>query len=172
VRLLDDGSRLFARFRCADPDVWATHTERNAPLWEEEVVEIFLAPGTNDPRKYVEIQVNPLGTVFDARVSNPDGHRATMSVEPIWDTAGLEVRVGRDAPDEWRVDIALPWAKVTDAHPPKNWRANFYRIERPRGGLPEYACWSPTMADPPDFHRPEYFGALLRQDADAASEGS
>jgi hypothetical protein len=44
--------------------------------------------------------------------------------------------------------------------PPRRWRANFYRIERPRGGRPELSCWSPTFTDPPDFHRPERFGVL------------
>jgi hypothetical protein len=40
------------------------------------------------------------------------------------------------------------------------WRANFYRIERPHDAEPEFSCWSPTMSDPADFHKPAYFGVL------------
>lgn len=162
VCLLDDGARLHVRFDCDDADPWATHTGHDAPLWEEEVVEIFLAPGGGDPRSYVEIEVNPLGAVFDARVSNPDGRRDTMTVDLSWDPSGLAARVRRDPPRGWTAEISLPWADVADVPPGGVWRANFFRIKRPRSGAAEFTCWSPTLADPPDFHRPTCFGRLLR----------
>jgi hypothetical protein len=162
VRLLEDGRRLFVRFDCVDTDVWATHERRDAPLWEEEVVEMFLAPGEGAPSHYVEIQVNPLGTIFDARVSNPDGRRDTMRVDATWDAPGLTARIGRSAVAGWRAEIALPWSDVCDGEPPTVWRANILRVERPRAGEPEFSCWSPTLVDPPDFHKPALFGRLLR----------
>jgi len=161
VQLLDTGTHLLVRFDCDDADVWATHTRRDAPLWEEEVVEIFLAAGEEDPRTYFEIQVNPLGAIFDARVANPDGVRATMTVDAGWDAAGLDARI-HPTSRGWRADIAIPWAQMTEGEPPEVWRANFYRIERPRGRTAEFTGWSPTLADPPDFHRPSLFGMLLR----------
>jgi hypothetical protein len=164
VRLLEDGRHLFVRFDCEDADVWATHVRRDAPLWEEEVVEVFLAPGASDPSRYVEIEVNPLGTIFDARVANPDGRRDTMIVDPGWNSSGLVARVERPVAGGWRAEIALPWADVYDGAPASVWRANFFRIERPRGGSPEFSCWSPTMADPPDFHKPASFGRLLLEE--------
>ena len=33
-----------------------------------------------------------------------------------------------------------------------------FRIDR--GTLDEFTAWSPTFADPPDFHVPERFGLL------------
>lgn len=162
VRLLDDGRRLFVRFDCEDDDVWATHERRDAPLWEEEVVEVFLSPGEGVPASYVEIEVNPLGTIFDAKVVNPDGRRETMRVDASWNAAGLTARVIRKASTRWGVEIALPWTDVCEGKPPAVWRANFFRIERPRGGTPEFSCWSPTLADPPDFHKPACFGRLVR----------
>src|SRR5262245_5031254 len=172
VRLPEDGARLFVRFDCADPDVWATHTEHDAPLWEEEVVEIFLAGGGEVPTAYFEIEVNPLGALFDAKVLNPDGRRATMRVDLGWNPPGLRARVIRDAPTGWTAEIALPWAECFPDGTPSLLRANFFRIERPRAGPPEHSCWSPTLADPPDFHRPECFGILARNLADAAPEDS
>jgi hypothetical protein len=162
VVLLDDGERLHVRFECADPDPWATLLTRNGPLWEEEVVEVFLAAGPAWPRRYLELEVNPLGTVFAAWIGNPRGDRRALSVEPISHCADLETRVALDpAANGWRAELALPWAMLA-ARDTGSFRANFYRVERPRPGTPEHSAWSPTFVEPPDFHRPARFGSLQR----------
>jgi len=160
VRVAHDGERLLVRFDCDDRDVWATRTKRDDALWEEEVVEVFLAPGAGDPMAYVEIQVNPLGTIFDARVANPEGRRETMRVDRSWDLRGIAVAIERSRTG-WSASIGLPWNELTLGEPPPVWRANFFRIERPRDGEGEFSCWSPTRVDPPDFHKPRSFGRLL-----------
>ena len=165
VRIAHDGARLLVRFDCEDRDVWATRARRDDALWEEEVVEVFLAPGADDPAAYVEIEVNPLGTLFDARVSNPDGRRETMRVDRSWDLPGIEVAVARER-GGWSASIAMPWAGLAPGGPPPIWRANFFRIERPRDGEAEFSCWSPTLADPPDFHKPHFFGRLVLDEAE------
>ena len=161
VRLAHDESALFLRFDCDDRDIWATEVNRDAPLWEEEVVELFIAPGVSDPDAYVEIEVNPLGTVFDARVANPDGRRDTMRVDASWNASGLDVVVSRPKTAAWRVDVVVPWSDLCIGPPPRLGRANYGRIERPRDAVPEFSCWSPTKVSPPDFHKPACFGRLI-----------
>ncbi len=161
VRVARDAEALLLRFDCVDRDIWATHTVRDAPLWEEEVVEAFVAPGEADPRAYIEIEVNPLGTVFDARIVNPHGERASMRVDASWTAAGLVAKVDRSASQLWRAEISIRWTDLCEGLPPRVWRANFFRVDRPRGGKDEFTCWSPTFADPPDFHKPECFGRLI-----------
>jgi hypothetical protein len=161
VRIARDDRALLLRFECDDRDIWATHIKRDAPLWEEEVVEVFLAPGAADPKEYVEIEVNPLGAVFDARVRSPEGRRESIRVDTSWDAAGLVAAVDRSVAGAWCVELTIPWADLCDGPPPRIWRANFFRIDRPRGGADEYSSWSPTFADPPDFHRPACFGRLI-----------
>lgn len=161
VRIAHDDLALLLRFDCIDRDIWATHTRRDAPLWDEEVVELFLAPGDGDPQGYVEIEVNPIGAIFDARVTNPDGRRDTMRVDAAWNAAGLVASVTRPSPQSWRTELVVPWTDLCTGPPPRVWRANFFRIERPRDGDPEFSCWSPTLVDPPDFHKPASFGRLL-----------
>jgi Carbohydrate-binding family 9 len=163
VRVCQDGTALFARFDCTDPDVWATHTARDAALWEEEVVELFLAPGPADPRLYAEIEVNPLGTVFDALVRNPHGDRRDMEVDARWDCPDLVAGATIDRrASGWSAWLEIPWRALACLGPQDGvWRANFYRIERPRGGRAEFSCWSPTDTEPPDFHRPARFGRLV-----------
>jgi hypothetical protein len=161
VRLAHDATGLFVRFDCEDRDIWATHVNRDAPLWEEEVVEVFIAPGEGEPHEYLEIEVNPLGTVFDARVANPDGRRDTMRVDASWNPPGLEVVVSRPTTAAWRAELVMPWSDLCVGAPPRVWRANFFRIERPRDAVPEFSCWSPTCVSPPDFHKPACFGRLV-----------
>jgi hypothetical protein len=149
------------RFECDDRDIWATHSRRDAPLWEEEVVELFVAPGEGDPTEYVEIEVNPLGAIFDARVTNPEGRRDSMRVDAAWNAAGLVAVVARPSPGTWTAELEIPWIDLCGGALPRVWRANFFRIERPRDGDHEFSCWSPTLADPPDFHKPAFFGRLV-----------
>lgn len=161
VRIAHDAGALFVRFDCDDRDIWATHASHDAPLWEEEVVEVFIAPGEEDPVEYFEIEVNPLGARFDARVMNPHGKRDSMRVDSSWNPPGLVVSVVRPSPAAWRAEIAIPWIDLCAGAPPRIWRANVFRVERPRDGIAEFSAWSPTLVCPADFHRPASFGRLV-----------
>jgi hypothetical protein len=155
-----DAGALYVRFQCEDSEPWGTMRQRDDPIYEEEVVEVFLAPGAGDPRAYFEYEVSPLGVLFDARIENPHARRSDMRIHTAWDCAGIRWEAGLH-PGGWWAALALPWASMTDGAPvPPVWRANFYRIDRPRTGAPEYSGWSPTLADPPDFHLPARFGVL------------
>jgi hypothetical protein len=167
LRTCRDEARLYVAFQCVDRDAWGTHEGRNAPIYEEEVVEAFLAPGPT-PRRYFELESSPRGAWFEARIDSPEGRRATMHVDRDWVCAGWEraVRVrGRlerhDGDDAWwSVEWAIPFASLGVEPPPagERWRANFFRIDREGGG--QYSAWSPTFARPPDFHVPDRFGVL------------
>jgi hypothetical protein len=150
------GGNLCVRFDGRDEAVVATHTERDAPLWQEDVFEVFLSP-EEPPRVYYEFEVSPLGTLFDARVESPRLCREGMRVETAWDCAGFAARVAV-RPGRWSASLRIPLAALCGGVPPARWRANFYRIDR--GERDEYSAWSPTHADPPDFHVAGRFGML------------
>lgn len=76
VRLGWTPALLLVRFDCVDLEPWATLAGRDEPLWQEEVVELFLAAGEADPATYVELEVNPLGALFDGLIANPGLERA------------------------------------------------------------------------------------------------
>ena len=162
VRACWDEAALYVRFDCEDRDAWGTLTRRDDPLWQEEVVELFLAPGEEEPRSYWEFEVSPKGVLFDARIENPTWSRADLVADTAWDCPGIAWAAGPGQHDQdWWAVLALPWAGIAPAGPlPRVWRANFYRVERPRDGAAEFSCWSPTLATPPDFHRPWRFGVL------------
>jgi Carbohydrate-binding family 9 len=159
-----DDEFLDVLFSSSDDHIESTHLEHDAPLYTEDVVEVFLAPG--EAGRYFEIEVSPRGTVFDARIDSPDGVRATMRADPDWDCQGLMAAVRRvtESSGAMSVDtvVRIPFAGLARPRPVQGeaWRANFFRIDRhPRLG-DEYSAWQPTWKVPPDFHVVAAFGRL------------
>jgi hypothetical protein len=162
ARVCYDAEALYVRFDCDDRDIWGTCTQRNDPIYDEEVVEVFLGSGEADPVRYFEFEISPNGVLFDARIYNPTSQRSELEWDESWDCPGIRWQAARDdVANRWWAAIAIPWVAVgPPGDLPSVWRANFYRIERPRDAEPEYSCWSPTMTEPADFHKPAYFGVL------------
>jgi hypothetical protein len=156
VRMAHDGHEWRVLFHCEDRDPWATLTERDAPLYNEETVEIFFDPA-GDLEGYFEIEVNPLGAVLDLVFRRS---RSGYKGDRAWDCEGLRVAV-KMGPETWTTEIAVPFASVTAMPFPRQWRVNFCRIDRPSrdGSLPrELTAWSPPRRD--SFHTPERFGVV------------
>src|SRR5207247_10583437 len=93
VAAYSDDAFLTIVFHAEDDEVVATMYGHDEPLWKEDVVEAFLAPG--DGRTYFELEVNPLGTTFDARIESPDGVRATMHADVSWTCKDLFAAIRR-----------------------------------------------------------------------------
>ena len=166
VHLYRDEERLYVLFSGVDSAVQATRFGRDEALWEEDVLEIFVAPETLT--RYFEIEVSPLGTLCDAIIDSPDGHRETMRADFSWDSLGTwaairRVRRGQIALARFETLLTIPFADLVPTPPPPGarWRANFFRIDRDPSLGEEYSAWRPTMKNPPDFHVPESFGEIV-----------
>src|SRR5437016_2860413 len=148
-----DTEYLTLLFRAEDEEVVATLYDHDAPLWQEDVVEAFLA--ANDTT-YYELEVNPLGTTFDARIESPDGVRATMHTDLSWTCEGLFAAIRRQ-PRLVEYVVRVPFAAIGG----RPARANFFRVDRSRAHGDEYSAWNPTMKEPADFHVMAAFGTLV-----------
>lgn len=164
ARILYDDNFLYFSFRSVDDNIWATMRRRDEHLWEEEAVEVFLQADPRQP-SYIELEVNPLGTMLDIYLL---GVRKPLRYES-WNSEKLRwaVRVdgtvdGKGGDREWTCEMAVPVEDVVTAPrlPPREgdrWRMNLYRVEtRP---VPALIAWSPTLRD--DFHLPGMFGELV-----------
>lgn len=164
ARALYDDTFLYFSFRCRDDNIWATFKTRDQHLWEEEVVEVFLQA---DPHQadYIELEVNPLGTMLDIYlldIRKPLHYESWNSQKLKWGVQVSGTVDGKTGDREWTCEIAVPLEDVVTAKnlPPKagdRWRMNLYRVEQ----LPKPAllAWSPTYKD--DFHLPEKFGEIV-----------
>jgi hypothetical protein len=123
-------------------------------LYEEDCVELFLAPDAAHREHYYEIELGPLGHYFDleidraAKTSRSEWSSRPLiktSSDPARHTATIEARLS--APE-------LASALVVGARLP----LALYRME---GKAPrQYLAWRPPRTAKPNFHVPEGFGAL------------
>jgi hypothetical protein len=167
ARVLYDQRFIYFAFRVLDANVWATMKRRDEHLWLEEVVEVFLQPNPSVPN-YIELEVNPLGTMLDIYLIDT---RKPLHYES-WNSEHLRWAVqvdgtvdGKDGDRGWTCEIALPVEDIaTAAHlPPQRgdrWRMNLYRVEQ-KPAVAELA-WSPTFK--PDFHVLSRLGELVFTD--------
>lgn len=145
-------------FECADRDPWATMTERDAQLFQEETVEVFL-DSAGDLETYYEIEINPLGTILDIFFRRS---RSGYKGDWAWNCSGLR-SAARLTPNGWAAELGIPFSEVASQPPQPGtiWRVNFCRIDRPSrdGSLPrELTAWSPPLRE--TFHTPERFGFI------------
>lgn len=170
VRALWDDRYLYVGFYCLDSDVWATISERDGQLWDEEVVEVFI-DDDHDGITYLEYEINPLNALVDLYVVNRTGRRGDIKFMVDWNSDGVRHAVTADGDPtrrgttdrSWTVECAIPFTDFATAPhvPPKSgdaWSINFCRIDRGRE-RDEYSAWSPTGAI--DYHVPSRFGAIV-----------
>jgi hypothetical protein len=159
VRFLWTPGALFALFELGgagfNVDASRPITSERYKLYEEDCVELFLAPSAERMNHYYEMELGPLGHFFDLEIDRSPGgpgsrvewsSEATIGVSRGKDNATIEVRFS--AP-------VLSAAVVAGARLP----LALYRVE---GKAPrQYLAWRPPRTAKPNFHVREGFGTLV-----------
>lgn len=172
VRFLYDNACLYVRFDCEDTYVWGTKTERDAPIYTEECVELFISPG-NSLHQYYEINLSPKNVIFDACILNPrlvpdsklsfvglHNYNVSKMKTAVWINGELDQD---NKARNWVAVMAIPFTQLIGGLniPPASgdsWLFNAFRIDAPLNQPVEYQAWHPTGKI--DFHRPLFFGKL------------
>ncbi len=142
AQMLWDDTHFYIGAYLEEPHLWATLTERDAVIFQDNDFEVFIDPD-GDTHAYYELEMNALNTVWDLLLVRPyrDGGPAVHS----WDIQGLRTGVHlmgtlndpRDRDKAWTVEIAIPFAvlreciqgKLERPAPGEQWRVNFSRVE-------------------------------------------
>ena len=164
LRVAADPKGLCLAFQCADRDVSSPYGKRDESLWLADAVEVFL-DADGDGKDYVEVEVSPKGVLFDSSFKGPRRGEARS-----WNPAvevGVKVEGTLNRPDDtdrgWVAELRIPWKEIPDGGggPPSRgttWRANFFRVERSRGGKGFGLSWAPVPEG--DYHTLYRFGIL------------
>lgn len=154
VQLLRAPGWLHLRFICRF-DALSTYDRAGSatdiwPLWERDVVEVFLQPpGRAGLKSYREVQVAPNGLLLEIAVE-ASGKRRVVG--------DSRARTHVDARGKvWTAELAVPMKSGAGAD--DDWRLNLFRVEGQGAGR-VYSAWSPTHTATPDFHVPAVFGRL------------
>lgn len=166
AKLLWDDENLYLAAEVADELIVSPFQKHDDQLWQRDCVELFLDPN-GDGLDYLEIQVSPLGTVFDThyerrRRPSPYGHIDWQSL------AKASVSVDGKANDHeedraYRIEVAIPFSTIQagskQASPKRGdrWRANLYVMDWTGKGQ-RAVSWSAPLVG--DFHVPARFGMI------------
>jgi hypothetical protein len=187
VKLAWTDAALVVAAELEEPHLWATLTRRDAVIFHDNDIELFVDPD-GDARRYFELEINALNTQWDLflPVAYRDGGHAVDG----FDFAGLRTAVHldgtlndpRDTDRGWTVEILIPFTafRAQDvAHaaprPGDTWRVNFSRVQwdldvvdgayakarDPATGKPRPEhnwVWSPQGVI--DMHQPERWGIV------------
>ncbi|MCD6359370.1 MAG: hypothetical protein J7M38_00815, partial [Armatimonadetes bacterium] len=160
VRVGHDADNLYVAFECIDPlkrPLEGTHKQRDAAVYQEDAVDVFLQPG---PGKYPYYQLvtNCIGTRYDCRLIKRNGRRVSdVEWNPDWTVATSR------ASGRWVAEMAIPWADLGGAPAGGDrWRVNFCRDADAASRL---SSWSYTGGN---FHTTSNFGEMLFRGDDRA----
>lgn len=175
VNLFFSESHLNISFKCLNnPYVDEnSYYNDNSDLFKQEVFEIFISDGINDPSNYLEIEINPLGAIFIANIHNDDLIGSNLKAEKIEKEKSGITSIVNKFNNSWKGEISIPIELICGkkSYFPKDYRINFFRIisqkshkESDWENNPEeciYSCWKCTYSpDKPKFHRSRYFGKI------------
>lgn len=141
------------------PQLKRDFSGRDSDVWQDDSVEVFLAP-TENINSYWHLIVNPAGGILDEfrapgkgavdRKHNLENLRASILYDYEW----------------WQVDIAIPFESlgVETPKPGDSMRVNFTRFVPVLNGEDEWSTWTPIPV--PTFHAPKEFGKLVFEEND------
>ncbi len=117
-----DANHLYFFCYMEDKDIIGHMIKRDDHLWHEEVIEIFL-DADNNPKTYYEFEWNPLNTLLDLYVLNPNCTRDVIRQWWSWNCEGIKSFVKVDgtlnnATDNdkgWSVELAIPFSEIQSA---------------------------------------------------------
>ncbi|MFH0992455.1 MAG: carbohydrate-binding family 9-like protein [bacterium] len=181
MKMLWDKNYLYIGAALQEPNVWATLTQRDTVIFNDNDFEVFIDPN-GDSHDYGEFEMNAFNTGWDLFLPIPykDGGKA----DDGWNINGLKTGVkifgtlnnAADQDSGWTVEIAIPWKALSKlrhtVQPPlhgNQWRVNFSRVEwktmtigQSYQKIPKTPednwVWSPQGVV--DMHRPEEWGIV------------
>lgn len=157
VKMCRSEQFVHIRFECEDDHIVATYTNRDDPIYKEDVVEVFVdekGAGTH----YKEYEFSPRNVVFDALIEKEAGKRPIVNIS--WNDSELQSEVIAVEPNKLVYDIRLSLRSFERLPVPgTSWRINFYRIDQDAQGKRHFWAWSPTGIV--NYHTPEKFGTVI-----------
>lgn len=141
AKMLWDSNYFYFAFEIVEPHIWATLTERDAVIFKDNDIEIFIDPN-GDTHHYYEYEMNAFNTQWDLLLTKPY-REPQMHVLDAWTIRGIKSAVkiygtlnnSLDTDNKWTVEVALPWSDLEEANDhngiPKNnetWKVNFSRV--------------------------------------------
>ena len=166
VQLLYSLKNIYVRFKAREKKITASYLHPNDPVYKDSCVEFFINPFPEDTAKYLNVEINPLGTVraeFGSRDKRDVVDPSLLKRIIVKSTVGKPVK-GYYGSRSWSVSYRLPLSLLEQIYQNsfegRNAAANFYKCGD-ETEYEHYGMWHPIKNSRPNFHLPEYFGIIL-----------
>lgn len=124
-------------------------------LYNEDCVELMVAPSPAEPWRFYEMELGPLGHFYDLELDR----KARPSERPQWSSAVRVVATHDPATRRATIEAAFAAPELAQLIAPgATVLAGIFRVE---GKSPRhYLAWRPARTAKPNFHVPEAFGLM------------
>ena len=176
AKMLWDDEAFYVYAWLEEPCVWATLTEHDSVVFQDNDFEVFVDPD-GDALRYFEFEVNAFGTTWDLFLDRP--YRDGGTADNSWEShAQVKVHIDGEINDPahldqgWSVELAFPWTSFIGHSRPRPgdvWRVNFSRVQwqvdiiggkiAKRLNTPE-DNWVWSSQGVIDMHQPEMWGKV------------
>ena len=150
------GEALVVTLCAREETIQARETRFGGAVCVDSCLEFFVNPCPAAGDVYVNVEVNPLGTMHIG-VGPDRAHRRVLDKMP----EGMNLSVSRHDGAWWAVRYVLTFpllAQCAGRPCERVMAANFYCCDE--SIHPHFGAWNRVAAEKPDFHRPECFGRL------------
>jgi len=152
---------VFLKYYVTEKSIRAINSAINSAVWEDSCVEFFIS--FDEDEAYYNFEFNCIGT---ARVGygKSKQDRELLPVALISQITYQSVITNHEGNDiQWELTLSIPkklfcFNEVTTLKG-KKCRSNFYKCGD-NLPTPHFVSWSGIQSVEPDFHLPEFFGAL------------
>lgn len=141
AKLLWDDHNLYIAVLLEGSEIWATITERDAVIFEDNDFEIFIDPDS-DTQQYIEYEMNAKNTVWDLLLTKAyrDNGKAVngLDLHGMISAVHINGRLNDAGYDNksWSAEIVIPFSAIQECaeeqRPPKPgeyYRMNFSRVQ-------------------------------------------
>ncbi len=157
---------IYCLFSCEDDTLTATMQQDFMPLWEEDVVEVFLQPDISQTN-YFEYEISPLNYELPLIIFNSGGNLNRWVPFQYPDDRKtrhmVTVQGGQQLPDAsvrgWTTEFFIPYTLMKPVldkppEPGSKWKGNLYRIDYDHGNETLWALFKNSG----NFHEYDNFG--------------
>ncbi|KGN86109.1 carbohydrate-binding family 9-like protein [Porphyromonas sp. COT-290 OH860] len=134
---------------------------------EDSCVEFFMQ--REEGEAYINFEFNAAGVCYAShhpRVGEGTGFTAEEFATIRRHATYADQKLDQTGLHTWELTALIPWTTMgyAEGERPQSMRANFYKCADGTAH-PHYLSWSPIVEEQPAFHRPQFFGELIFEQA-------
>ena len=152
---------VFLKYYVTEKNIRAANSAINAPVWEDSCVEFFIS--FDGEENYYNFEFNCVGTALVGYGTSK--HDRELLPASLIGQVKYQAMIDNALQNDIHWELALSIPKSLFCHSEittlqgKNCRVNFYKCGDSLP-TPHFVAWSGIQSAEPNFHLPEFFGAL------------